>query len=644
MEVLCLLVQHQGEVVSREEIIDTVWKDTVVVEMVLTRAISEIRKVFGDDPVNPSVLETIPKRGYRLIAEVKPANKKGISKVLVALIVMLLVVASVALTWSARNEEKAGEQYLTTMKGWEFQHDVMGNRKIAFVWKGHGSPYSNLMILDLDKDSSWQLPLEDANYFSPIWHSNGSALGYYKKTQNALTINSFNLDSNKETTIFSPNTRIIGMDWSKDGKRILVSEQDTTMGNQRIFELDLKTGTKQAITSPAIDIWGDRLPRYKPDQRGFYFVRSASEGDEDLFEKNDRNSEANPLTSIQSSIYGYDFPDRHSVVLSTTISGNPRLYQASLTNLPANLQDLIEWHPGNNFRAPQWLEKGVVVESWQVDADNYQMTLLSDGSYQAEDQPIASSSLWDLNPTFSHEGSKMAFISNRSGKFEVWLHHFSSSRDEQISSLESSYIGALSWSPDDTRIALHAKRGAQSDIAVIDLLNRKVKWQTESTHEEVSPTWLGNDRIVYSTNAAGNWKLEILSLENGKTQVLNHDGAYIGKSSDHEVIYFTKFNESGIWKMSLNDMQAAKVIDSLSNIDENNWEIHGDRLYYVVRRSTGPDLIKYRNLLTDENHEWVDLGITLPANDKSIAIHPKLQRIIYGKTISYNSDLLFLPR
>jgi len=68
MDVLVLLAANAGRVVSREELIDTVWAKEFVADSVLASAISELRAGFGDDTANPTVVETIPKRGYRLIA------------------------------------------------------------------------------------------------------------------------------------------------------------------------------------------------------------------------------------------------------------------------------------------------------------------------------------------------------------------------------------------------------------------------------------------------------------------------------------------------------------------------------------------------------------------------------------------------
>jgi DNA-binding winged helix-turn-helix (wHTH) protein len=71
MQVLVHLALHPNEVLSKDKLIETIWRDTFVGDDVLIRCISEIRYVFGDDPRSPFVIQTIPKAGYRLIAAVK---------------------------------------------------------------------------------------------------------------------------------------------------------------------------------------------------------------------------------------------------------------------------------------------------------------------------------------------------------------------------------------------------------------------------------------------------------------------------------------------------------------------------------------------------------------------------------------------
>ena len=70
MDVLAFLASHPGEVCPKNAIIKAVWPDTFVSDDVLAYSISELRKAFGDSARDPSVIATIAKRGYRLIAPV----------------------------------------------------------------------------------------------------------------------------------------------------------------------------------------------------------------------------------------------------------------------------------------------------------------------------------------------------------------------------------------------------------------------------------------------------------------------------------------------------------------------------------------------------------------------------------------------
>jgi DNA-binding winged helix-turn-helix (wHTH) protein len=72
LEVLMVLASRHGETVGQEELLATVWEGKFVVDAVVTRAISELRRALGDDPKAPRYIQTVARRGYRLIAPVAP--------------------------------------------------------------------------------------------------------------------------------------------------------------------------------------------------------------------------------------------------------------------------------------------------------------------------------------------------------------------------------------------------------------------------------------------------------------------------------------------------------------------------------------------------------------------------------------------
>jgi len=70
MDLLVCLADHAGQVVPRRTLVDTVWATEYISDTTLTHAIADLRRVFSDDPRRPRFIETITKRGYRLVASV----------------------------------------------------------------------------------------------------------------------------------------------------------------------------------------------------------------------------------------------------------------------------------------------------------------------------------------------------------------------------------------------------------------------------------------------------------------------------------------------------------------------------------------------------------------------------------------------
>ncbi len=75
MGVLECLARAEGEVVSRNHLLDCVWPGADVTDDVLTHSVTELRKAFGDTPRDSKVIETIPKKGLRLLPEVGWVNE-----------------------------------------------------------------------------------------------------------------------------------------------------------------------------------------------------------------------------------------------------------------------------------------------------------------------------------------------------------------------------------------------------------------------------------------------------------------------------------------------------------------------------------------------------------------------------------------
>ena len=84
LAVLCELVRHAGELVTKKSLLGTVWANRIVCDATLSSCIAELRKVLGDDARHPRYIETVHRRGFRFLASVecprRPASGPPINK------------------------------------------------------------------------------------------------------------------------------------------------------------------------------------------------------------------------------------------------------------------------------------------------------------------------------------------------------------------------------------------------------------------------------------------------------------------------------------------------------------------------------------------------------------------------------------
>src|SRR5688500_19792241 len=74
-ELLCVLVKSEGNLITRDELMNKLWADTFVEENNLSQHIRLLRKVLGEGENGTTFIETVPRRGYRFLPEVQIVKK-----------------------------------------------------------------------------------------------------------------------------------------------------------------------------------------------------------------------------------------------------------------------------------------------------------------------------------------------------------------------------------------------------------------------------------------------------------------------------------------------------------------------------------------------------------------------------------------
>jgi DNA-binding winged helix-turn-helix (wHTH) protein len=79
-DILLVLVQSGGQTLEKGELLQKLWPDTFVDEGNLSQNISVLRKALGDSTTDTRYIETIPRRGYRFIADIRESEEHPLPK------------------------------------------------------------------------------------------------------------------------------------------------------------------------------------------------------------------------------------------------------------------------------------------------------------------------------------------------------------------------------------------------------------------------------------------------------------------------------------------------------------------------------------------------------------------------------------
>ena len=122
LKLLVFLIGNRDRLVTREELMDTVWGETVVSDAALSKAVARLRKALDDDPGAPRYIETVHSRGYRFVAEVEETDldsralsapsafsRRGVTAVAIVGLLLILLLLFGRDVFSPGDEQSAGQ-------------------------------------------------------------------------------------------------------------------------------------------------------------------------------------------------------------------------------------------------------------------------------------------------------------------------------------------------------------------------------------------------------------------------------------------------------------------------------------------------------------------------------------------------------
>ena len=620
MQVLVCLSEAGGATVSRETLNLRVWDGRVVSDKVLTRAISNLRKALGDRPHRPQFIETIAKSGYRLSVRAisagpaqgrQPQSRIPVKtttsgprsgrRTATLLLSGTVLFAAIAGTWILREMGKREPKPallanlpatpVTSYPGHELRPRLSPNGdRIAFAWKGPSGDNWDLYIQHVNNGEPFRLTTHPDADLSPAWAPDGSRVAFLRFAEKTCGIYIQPVPGGQEQKLrdyFRIPIEQIGfaspkLEWTPNGNGIAFPDIQDGKGPLRIVLFSLEDGGTTTLTHPEAGTVGDLDPAFSPDGRFLAVTRVRTWADQDLVVIDRKNGEERQITHEGRIILGHDWrTDGKRLVFSSNRAGNYWLWEVGATGGPPAWISTA----GQQLKYPNLARKDeiLVFENWQYDTNIWHFP-----AKESENEPprmeIASTH-WDFHPDYNAHRQRFAFISNRSGSFEVWQCDREGKTPLKLTSLAGALPGGPRWSPQGDAIAFHAFRNGRADLFLWREGMGPAKPVMETETDELFPEWSADGlSLFFTSNRAGSWQLHKMRVEGDDETVLATGGAFFCRTAKNgECLVFTQFGGNRVWLLALADGTPQPLFSLDSQGDWGNLAVVDRGIFFIKR-------------------------------------------------------------
>jgi len=690
LQVLAMLLERPGEVVTRDELRKQLWPHDTFVDFDhgLNAAVNRLRDTLGDSASSPRFVETLPRRGYRFIAQVNLASEglartqaspdhDGASdhaatgagspprvaatapqshpRVWLAACLVLGSLAATGVWWFARTPALAnapGEKPMHLVpiaipSGVPTSATLSpdGNAAAFAWWSGKRGDGWRICVTSIGSGTMMgvtpERPAEQGDDYFPSWSPDGRSIAYIH--HDGQTTAGDSASGANHVYITSPlgggehrvsDFRVAAgrMSWSPDSTFIAAMHDsgaaDHLSAGIYLVPLD-GSKPRRMVSTPA----GASHAILSPEGRDIAYVFCEVETSCDVYAAHldhDYAQIGSTHRVSKTEIFGIKG-------LSWTADGRDLVYGAAL---PRRL-----WRtPATGTQSPEAVEIGgfsatdpdigraghrLAFTRKEVDENIYVFAVGNSVS------PFLTSSFRDIDPEYSPNGTRVAFASARSGALEIWVANTDGTHARQLTNSGGHVTGSPHWSPDGRYLAFD---GADNDTRLrawtIDAEGGTARQLTSGPGEQCQPTWSADGAyIYYSSDARGQPNIWRTPSAGGPAEQVTHTGAgkrAVEARSGRYLVYQSATGRAPLLLLRSGSTAAKQLV---ACVRQTAFTIADDWVYYVGCENSDSPALHRLDPLTGRD-QVLGLLPNIVESEPHISVSPDARGVLYTRLMS----------
>ena len=534
---------------------------------------------------------------------------------------------------------------LTTDPGWEVSPSLSpdGNQ-VAFTWFRAESNTPNSQIYVKLIGAGEPLRLTNGLFDSaPSWSPDGRWIAF----QRYQPPDTFELRI--ITVLGGAERKLVSLDgattfsWSADSKWIACGNQRNPKGLTEIALISTESAEKQVLLAARSALEDVGYPAFAPDGKKLGFVRGSRATGSDLFvlpltPELKAGGEPIQLTHDGENKMGLAWTADSADVVFAAGAYDQTLWRVNSSG--RSERHLLGVGPGASQPSISARGQKLAYAQGSFDVNIWRIGKTGKGAV-LDPSRFISSTRFEHSAQYSPDGRRIAFTSNRSGSFEIWVTDSAGTRPVQITAFGRNESGSPRWSPDGKSIAFDSNaEGQLFQIYTINADGGKPLRLTDGAFENAMPCWSQDGKWIYfESSRTGRSEIWKVSANGGEPHQITTNGGYTAvESADGKWLYFTATGDVPT-SLKVMPVEGGPEREVLKSVNPRNFAVTKRGIYYQAYMPSDPDQLASFDFGTKQSRTIL---VFKSGSYAGLSSSPDERYILYAAYDQIASDLRLL--